>query len=236
MDAHSEYASDYVRECLAVLNETGADNVGGPARTRASGYLQRTIAAAYHSRFASGGAKFHNVEYEGPVDTVPYGCWRRATLERVGLFDESLIRNQDDELNLRIVRSGGRVWQSPQIRSWYWPRASLRALFAQNFQYGFCKVAVIRKHGRPASWRHVVPGVAVLLGLALIIAAMFWRWPLAVAGVYVIASAIASVVTARRHGWDLLPVLPVVFATYQVAYGLGFLTATVRPSFHTAAA
>lgn len=151
MDAHTEYAPDYLRECLAVLERTGADNVGGPAQTRADGWLARAIAAAFHSPFASGGAKFHDPEHEGPVDTVPYGCWRGRSLERVGLFDETLAHNQDDELNLRIVHSGGRVWQSPRIRPWYRPRAKLRSLFAQQFQYGFWKVAVIRKHGRPPS-------------------------------------------------------------------------------------
>ena len=227
MDAHSEYAPDYVRQCVAVLEETGADNVGGPARTRATGWLARAVAAAYHSRFGSGGAKFHDTEYEGPVDTVPYGCWRRATLERAGLFDESLVRNQDDELNLRIIRGGGRVWQSPRIRSWYQPRGSLRALFAQYFQYGFWKVAVIRKHRRPASWRHLVPGLCVLSGAGLTIASFFWRWPLIILGVYCAASLVASVAAARRHGWDLLPALPAVFATYHFAYGLGFLVGLV---------
>lgn len=227
MDAHSEYAPDYLRQCIAVLQETGADNVGGPALTRATGWMARAIAAAYHSRFGSGGARFHDPNYEGPVDTVPYGCWRRATLERAGLFDESLVRNQDDELNLRIVRGGGRVWQSPRIRSWYWPRSSLRALFTQYFQYGLWKVAVIRKHRRPASWRHLAPGVCVLLGVGLAMASVFWRLPLFVlcglAGVYAALSLVASVAAARRYGWDLLPALPVVFAVYQVAYGLGFL-------------
>ncbi len=227
MDAHSEYAPDYLRQCIAVLEETGADNVGGPALTRATGWMARAVAAAYHSRFGSGGAKFHDAEYEGPVDTVPYGCWRRATLERAGLFDESLIRNQDDELNLRIIRGGGRVWQSPRIRSWYWPRNSLRALFAQYFQYGFWKVAVIRKHGRPASWRHLAPGVCVLLGLGLAISSAFWRWPLMVLGglaaAYGVGAVVASVAAARRGGWELLPALPVVFGVCHLAYGLGFL-------------
>jgi len=242
MDAHSEYAPDYVRQCIAVLDETGADNVGGPAGTRATGWLARAVAAAYHSPFGSGGAKFHDTAYEGPVDTVPYGCWRRATLERAGLFDESLVRNQDDELNLRIIRGGGRLWQSPRIRSWYWPRGSLRALFVQYFQYGFWKVAVIRKHRRPASWRHLAPGVCVLLGLALASASTIWRWPLAVlcalAGVYAAGSLAASVTTARRHGWDLLPALPAVFAVYHVAYGLGFLAGIaggIRPRDRTRA-
>lgn len=231
MDAHTEYAPDYIRQCIALLEETGADNVGGPALTRATGWMQRTIAAAYHSRFASGGAKFHDPTYEGPVDTVPYGCWRRGTLDRAGLFDESLARNQDDELNLRIIlsrgRNGGQVWQSPRIRSWYWPRRSLWALFAQYFQYGFWKVAVIRKHHRLASWRHLAPGFCVLLAIALAAASFVWRWPIAVlvalAIAYIIASLWASIITAHREGWDLLPALPVVFAVYQVAYGLGFL-------------
>ena len=228
MDAHTEYAPDYVRECLAALEHTGADNVGGPAQTRARGWLQRGIAAAFHSPFASGGARFHNPQYEGPVDTVPYGCWRRTTLARVGLFDETLAHNQDDELNLRIVRSAGQVWQSPRIRSWYRPRRTLRALFVQQFQYGFWKVAVIRKHGWPASWRHLAPGTAVLLAIVLAGLSPFWPWPLealgALAGLWLICALVASLAASRRHGWDLLPLLPAVFATYQTAYGLGFLT------------
>jgi hypothetical protein len=189
--------------------------------------MQRAVAAAYHSRFASGGARFHDSAYEGPVDTVPYGCWRKNTLERTGLFDESLVRNQDDELNLRIIRNDGRVWQSPRIRSWYWPRESLGALFAQYFQYGFWKVAVIRKHRRPASWRHLAPGFCVLLTIALAAASLFWRWPItvlfALVAAYFIATVWASISAAHRDGWDLLPALPAVFAVYHAAYGLGFL-------------
>src|SRR5260370_25010043 len=79
MDAHSEYAPDYIRRCLEVLNETHADNVGGPALTCADGYLPRAIAFAYHSGFACGGAKFHDAEHEGYVDTVPYGCLDQTT-------------------------------------------------------------------------------------------------------------------------------------------------------------
>lgn len=232
MDGHTEYAPDYIRQCIAVLEETGADNVGGPALTRAAGWMQRAIAAAYHSRFASGGAKFHDPAYEGPVDTVPYGCWHRSTLEQAGLFDESLVRNQDDELNLRMIRDGGRVWQSPRIRSWYWPRRSLRGLFAQCFQYGFWKVAVIRKHHRLASWRHLAPGICVVMAVALTAASLFWRWPIAVlfalVAAYFIACLSASISAAHRDGWDLLPALPVVFAVYHVAYGLGFLAGVVQ--------
>ncbi len=236
MDVHTEYAPDYVLRSLEVLEETGADNVGGPALTRADGYLARAIAAAYHSSFACGGARFHQAAYEGPVDTVTYGCWRRSLFDRIGFFDETLVRNQDDELNLRIVRAGGAVWQSPRIVSWYRPRRSLRALFRQYFQYGFWKVAVIRKHGRPASWRHLVPaafvlGCLVLAAAAGVSATAAWTPAreltsaalLATLVLYSLGAGAAAVWTGRQSGWRLVPVLPVVFATYHVSYGAGFL-------------
>lgn len=227
MDAHTVYARDYVRQCVNVLKETGADNVGGPALTLGEGYSQKAISAAYHSPFAVGGARFHNPHYEGYVDTVPYGCWPRSVFSKIGLFDEGLVRNQDDEFNLRLIRSGGKIWQSPRIKSWYRTRGSLRNLFQQYLQYGYWKVRVIQKHKVPASVRHVVPGgfLVVLGGLFLI---SFWM-PAAIWGfvglitLYVMALLGASVVTAAKHSWKLLPILLVVFPTYHFSYGLGFL-------------
>jgi succinoglycan biosynthesis protein ExoA len=236
MDAHSEYAPDYVRCCLDVLNETNADNVGGPALTRAEGYLAQAIALAYHTRFACGGAKFHDAHHEGFVDTVPYGCWRKSTLARIGLFDESLCRSQDDELNRRIISSGGTIWQSPKITSSYRPRTTLPALFHQYFQYGFWKVAVIRKHGKPASWRHLVPGACVFIGVVLLLGAagaslagspsgrsLFMTACAVFAGLYFTVSLGAALHVAQRNGWRFFPALPFVFGTYHVSYGLGFL-------------
>src|ERR1700730_6872569 len=236
MDAHSEYAPDYIRRCLEVLDETRADNVGGPALTRADGYLPRAIAFAYHCGFACGGEKFHDAEHEGYVAAVPYGCWRKSTLERIGLFDESLSRNQDDELNLRLIASGGKIWQSPKIVSWYRPRGSLTALFRQYLQYGFWKVSVIRKHGKPASWRHLIPGACLLIGVgsllgaagAILSGSASWKSAFVnacagLAGLYLAVSIATAFLIARRDGWRFLLILPVVFATYHLSYGLGFL-------------
>jgi succinoglycan biosynthesis protein ExoA len=226
MDAHTEYAADYLRQCMAVLRETGADNVGGPARTRCRGYIQSAIGAAYHAPFAVGGARFHQVAYEGEVDTVPYGCWPRDVFERIGWFDEELLRNQDDELNLRLQRRGGKIWQSPRIKSWYRPRSSLRALFRQYRQYGYWKVRVIQKHRLPASGRHLVPGLFVLAVLGLPVLALWWpvaAWAwLGVVGVYSVCNSAVSLRTAARQQWRLLPLLPLVFACYHVSYGVGF--------------
>jgi glycosyltransferase involved in cell wall biosynthesis len=241
MDAHTEYAPDYVQQCVTALQTSGADNVGGPARTRADTHMQKAVAAAYHSPFSVGGARFHDVDYEGCVDTVTYGCWRKEAFQRFGYFDEELVRNQDDEHNLRIVRGGGKIWQSSKIRSWYRPRGSLGALFTQYMQYGYWKVRVIQKHKLPASWRHLVPGVFVLSLLLLLLASVLSlllplvssQWsvvsgPVSITfaglfGFYSILVIGASVLTAAREGWKLLPVLPLVFGCYHFGYGYGFL-------------
>jgi succinoglycan biosynthesis protein ExoA len=226
MDAHTNYAPDYLRQCVRVLDETGADNVGGPWTAQGTGSIGAAIAAAFQSRFAAGG-RAHDVTYEGFVDTVYLGCWRRSVFERIGYFDENLVRNQDDEFNLRLTRAGGKIWQSPQIRSWYKPRGSLRALFRQYMQYGYWKIPVIQKHKIPASVRHLIPGVFVLLLITLpllypLSAAAGWLW-LMMVGVYITCNLTASVATAARKSYGLLPLLPAVFAVYHVAYGYGFL-------------
>lgn len=238
MIAHTIYAPDYVRSCVEVLHETNADNVGGPALTLADGYIAQAIAHAFHTRFARGGAQSRDPRYEGSVDTVPYGCWRKSTLERIGPFDEKLVRAEDYELNLRIISGGGTVWQSPRIISWYRPRASLSGLSWQYFRNGFWKLAMVRKHGWRESWRHLVPGLCLLAGAVLLLCAagarfcgsIWWgnailaSW-LALVGLYLTASFVSAISVARRKGWKFLPVLPIVFAAYQLSYALGFLLA-----------
>src|SRR5260370_6248353 len=122
IDAHSEYAPDYLRQCVQVLRETGADDVGGPWVARGRSYVQSCIAAAFNTPFAAGGARGHQVDYEGPIDNVYLGCWRRELLERIGMFDEEFIRNQDDELCFRLLRWVGTICQSPPILSCHTPR------------------------------------------------------------------------------------------------------------------
>ena len=227
IDAHTEYASDYLRQCVEVLGETGADDVGGPWVARGRTYLERCVAAAFNAPFAVGGARSHRLDYEGPIDNVYLGCWRRELLERIGLFDEEFVRNQDDELCFRLVQGGGMIWQSPRIRSWYTPRDTLAGLFKQYFQYGYWKVRVIQKHHAPAAIRHLVPGsFAASLVVLTVAAPFFWPASMALAALisaYSLALVTASVATAARSGWRLLPGLPAVFACYHVGYGLGFL-------------
>jgi succinoglycan biosynthesis protein ExoA len=227
MGAHNRYAPDYLVQSVQVLEETGADNVGGAMICESETMTQEAIAAAHHSRFAAGGARWHDPNYEGPADTVFGGVYRRKVFEQIGLFDEDLVRNQDDELNLRLTRSGGRVWQSPRVRSWYRPRRSLGALFHQYLQYGYWKVRVIQKHRIPASLRHLVPATFVLTLAVLAIAGLWW-WPALAAAVglasfYLLTSCVAAIAAETKSGWRARLLLVPVFACYHFGYGFGFL-------------
>src|SRR5262249_15655175 len=222
-----KYASDYVRNCLAVLQATGADNVGGPWVAEGTRPVGKAIAVAFQSPFSFGGARGHNPNYEGIVDTVYLGCWSRTLFDQVGMFDEELVRNQDDEFNLRLTRLGKKIWQSPTIKSWYRPRPSLVALFKQYMQYGYWKVRVLQKHTLPASVRHLMPGVFVFVITVLPLLA--WSWPIAfkvwlgILGSYLICTLAASILTGTKAGWNVCVLLPIVFACYHFGYGYGFL-------------
>jgi succinoglycan biosynthesis protein ExoA len=223
MDIHTTYAPNYVAQCIGALQRSGADNVGGPWVAVGDTPAQRAIAAAFQSRWVVGGARSRDVRYEGAVETVYLGCWPRATFERFGVFDEQLVRNQDDEHNLRITLGGGRIWQSAAIRSEYRPRGSVRQLFAQQRQYGYWRPAVLKKHGRPASWRQLAPAAFVAaLAAALLLAVLWSRLPLAaLLGSYITYLLVVSTVVAASAGWPLWPRLPVVIAAYHLGYGVG---------------
>lgn len=231
MGAHNRYAPDYLHRSVEVLEETGADNVGGSMLTDAESLIQRAIASSHHSPFSVGGARWHNPNYEGPADTVFGGVYRREVFERIGVFDEELVRNQDDEFNLRLRRSGGQIWQSPRIKSWYRPRGSVASLFRQYMQYGYWKVRVIQKHRLPASVRHLVPGGFVVS--LLVLPPVFIWWPtaiwvwLALVAMYAACNVVASLLTARQNGWKILLHLPIVFGCYHFGYGVGFVRGLV---------
>lgn len=231
VDGHCVIARDYVQRCLDALQTVDADCVGGAIETIGETYTARAIAFAQSSPFGVGGARFRYSNRAEYVDTLAFGAYRRAVFDRIGLFDEELVRNQDDEFNFRLTRAGGKIWLDPQIKSVYYSRGTLRGLWKQYFEYGFWKVRVMQKHGRPASLRHLVPVMFVLALCIAVVAALFtqqWLWFLLIALPYVVASLTASVIVAAQRGWRYAPLLPFAFATMHVAYGVGFLAGLAR--------
>ncbi len=227
LDAHAEYDRSYVSQCVKTLEETGADNVGGPTVVRGKTPMQKVIAAAYHSPFALGGGKCHDADFEGYADTVSFGAYKKETITRIGMYDERFPRSEDDEMNFRLTESGGKIYITPSIKSVYYPRDNLGALFRQYFQYGVWKVAVIRKHKRPARLSHLVPLCFVLFLLVCIPLACFFRpflWLLlGVLGLYVLLDIYFSF--TNRYLTSFVPRLKlcVVHLVLHLSYGLGFL-------------
>lgn len=227
MDAHSEYADDYISKCVEYLEKTGAENVGGPMIAKGKTQIQKAVAAAYHSPFALGGGKFHDEAYEGYADTVYLGAFRRATLLKLGLYDEILPCNEDDDLNFRLMESGGKIFITPKIKSVYYPRASYTALFKQYFRYGFWKVAVIKKHKKPARLSHLVPAAFVAFLVFSSILSYFSKLADDISSLvlllYFALSLYFSLKNARVTSFaDKLRLVWVHFILHT-AYGLGFL-------------
>jgi len=228
IDAHSRYEKDYVHSCVAALEETGADNVGGAWVAKGNGYVSRAIAAAFNSPFSCGGALSHNPNYEGWVDSVYLGCWKRELFDKIGHFNERLVCSEDEELNLRIAQSGGRIWQTKKSRSRYLPRDNVLNLWRQYFHWGHWKVFLMWEHRVIIKWRHIVPVLfALFVSIGFPVAFLSTPFSIAYIGVlltYGLFLAGASLLCGRLRGWDLVPILPVVFATFHFAYGFGFLS------------
>jgi succinoglycan biosynthesis protein ExoA len=227
IDGHTLIAPDYISEGIDTLRRTGADNVGGLASPAGEGWIGETIALAYNVRFGVGGALFRRATRETEADTVYMGIFRRDVFDRIGFFDEELIRNQDIELNGRIRRAGGRIILSPCIRSTYFHHHSLQSLWSQNYANGLWLFPTLTKTWRALSWRHYVPLVFVssllLSGIASLSVPGGWLVLTAIAGSYLIATAIVSISTARKHGWRVVLSLPIVFVTLHFSYGMGSL-------------
>jgi cellulose synthase/poly-beta-1,6-N-acetylglucosamine synthase-like glycosyltransferase len=228
MDVHADYAPDFVRRCVEVLDRTGADNVGGAARPRARTFFQRCVAAALVSPLGMGGSHYRDADEEGDVESVWPGAFRRDVFERVGAFDPQAVTNEDAELNQRIVDAGGRVYLSRDIIVHYYPRESMRQLARQYFKYGQGRARTLLKHGRFLSWRPAVPFLW-LAGEALLLATSPWHplgsWSLATYGLVAGAEAVR---VGRHEGVLAIPVVWSIFPVMHAAHGAGFAAGLVR--------
>jgi len=236
LDCHSRYPSDYLRRCAEVAEaEPDAAVVGGIVVPQGRTSMERAVACAMDGPF--GGIAWMRGT-DRPIrrdsDTVTYGAFRPETFRKVGLFDESLLRNQDDEFTNRVRLAGGRVVLDSAIKVLYTPRGSLRGVGRQYFEYGFWKVAVMRKHRRVISARSLAPPLFVT-SLALLSPAAVW-FPAArrlLSGELALYAGSAFILGAaslrRRHEpWSLLPRVLAVFPTFHLAYGAGMIHGWIR--------
>jgi len=230
MDAHVSYPPEYIPRLVAALEVTGADNVGGVLVTRPAGDgpVARAIAVALSHPFGVGNSYFRiGVRAPRWVDTIAFFCCRKELFDRVGLFDEELVRHQDGEFNARLIKQGGRILLLPDVASYYYARGSLRQVARMYFQYGYFKPLVARKLRRFMTVRQLIPPAFVLslLGTGLLAAWLPAAGVLfaVIAGTYGAAVATCAGLAARRHGIRCAAVLAGVFPLLHFSYGLGFI-------------
>ena len=239
VDAHSVLPRDYARVAVETLERTGADNVGGVMDAQGTAPFQRAVARAYGTRIGLGGTPLHVGGPEGAAETVYLGCFRRDSLLRAGLFDETIKRGQDWELNRRLREQGGTVWFTPRLRVVYRPRPSLSRLARQMLSTGMWRGELARRFPADNGIRYFVPPVMVLLvalgvalgllGLAGLLAPWLLLGWIAPVG-YLLVVVLAAVVVTRPDGWRpgvwFLLVLPCIHFCWGLGFLLGYLKLT----------
>ncbi len=222
MDVHAEYAPDYVRRCVEVLERTGADNVGGAQRAKARTPFQHALCAALQSPLGVGGAKYRSADAEGFVDTVFLGAFRRRVFETVGLWDPGAITNEDAELNQRILDTGGQIYLSKDIVVHYFPRESLKALAKQYFRYGRGRARTLLKLGKFPTLRPLLPFFLVSGAAALLLTPPLWPFAPAAFATYALATGAEAVRVGRGLGARAIPTVWAIFPVLHASHGAGF--------------
>jgi glycosyltransferase involved in cell wall biosynthesis len=240
VDGHALLPPGYLRTAVRELEQTGAANVGGIMAVQGVTPFQQAVAWAMTSPYGVGAAKFHTGGHPGSVDSVYLGVYRRAAIDRAGGYDETYQRAEDWELNHRIRRAGGVIWFQPELRVTCRPRASMRALAEQYFNYGRWRRVVARQHAGTIDPRYLAPPVAVLAmalgalagmaGLAGLLSGAAGVWPaaaacgLAVPALYGGAIIGVAAMTTRYLRRSAVAWVPAVLATMHMAWGIGLMT------------
>jgi succinoglycan biosynthesis protein ExoA len=234
LDAHSVPESDYVARCVSALEQGHGDNVGGAwdIRPGGSGGMARAIAVAAAHPLGVGDARYRYSRQAQAVDTVPFGAFRAALVERIGPYDETLLTNEDYEFNTRVRQSGGTVWLDPEIRSTYFARPSLLDLVRQYWRYGYWKARMLRRYPHTLRWRQALPPLFVLGLLASGFLAIWFlpvRW-LLVGGICLYSLVLLA--AGAQSAWKgrdpfLLLTVPLAIAAMHLTWGSAFLWSLV---------
>jgi glycosyltransferase involved in cell wall biosynthesis len=240
LDAHSMPIPEYVERCVSVIESGKGDNVGGvwEIHPGAQTWIAESISLAAAHPLGVGDALYRLKPQAGAVDTVPFGSFRRALIEKIGAFDESLLTNEDYEFNTRVRASGGTVWLDPSIRSIYLARATLGQLAKQYWRYGFWKWRMLRRHPHTLRWRQALPPLFVLSLTGLFVLSLWFELAryvfLGQTIFYLSALGIVGLKAAldRKNAFFLVG-LPLAIATMHLAWGSGFLWSILSGPFKT---
>ena len=230
VNAHGLLDKDFLKNSIYYLNKTGADAVGGMLNSinEENSAIAKAIPVAADSIFGAGGERYRSRLEEGFVrDTLPYCAYRRDLIDKIGWIDEDLIRDQDEEFNYRILKNGGKIYYTPQIKSYLFIRPSLRKLWKQHYQYGYFKPLVAQKAGGIFTWRQTIPSIFVSSLFVTGLFSFFIRYSLCgfflILGSYIGVNLLFSLILSIRKDFRLLPLIAISFATLHMSYGVGYM-------------
>jgi len=236
MDAHAEYPTNYISRLVESLYQLNADNVGASLITLPGDSTIRSlaIASALSSSFGVGNAHCRlDIKTIRQVDTVPFGCFRREVFKRIGLFDEELLRNQDDGFNAKLTRNGGRIFLVPEVKIRYYARTSVKSIRKMFYQYGLFKPLGNKKAGRPATLRQFVPPLFALFLILCVIGGLIVKETLLLGLIglafYLVVDLIFSIrILTKNSQPQLIFYLPWIFFVIHISYGFGYLSGIIN--------
>jgi len=238
LDAHSVPEKDYIKRCVQVLEVTGAANVGGAwvIQPGNDGLIARGIAAAAAHPLGAGDARYRIGGNAGEVETVPFGAYRREWIERVGLFNEDLLTNEDYEYNVRLRGAGGLVWFDPSIRITYFARPTLISLAKQYWRYGYWKARMLMQYPETLRWRQAIPLLFVLtlilLAFLSIIFPLTKRLLSFLLGAYLLTTVVFGTIQGfKQRDFGVALGFPVSLWIMHFTWGLGFLASSIHSRF-----
>lgn len=223
LDAHADYEKDYISKCVYYLENTDAENVGGVAITKANGFSGRCISKMLSSKFGVGNSEFRTNGKSGYVDTVPFGAFKREVFSKYGGYDERLVRNQDNEMNFRIRKNGGKIYMSDDIKLSYYCRDSVSGISKMAKTNGMWNVITMKLCPGSMGLRHFIPFMFVLsiLGLGLLgfLHTFFWNLLGVELILYLLLDAVFSF--KQASGVKEFLYLLILFPIFHIAYGFG---------------
>jgi len=230
LDAHSIPNSDYIARCIQALEHGKGENIGGVWKINPgnNGWIAKSISVAASHPLGVGGAVYRIGGKAQPIDTVPFGAFRRELIEKVGNFDESLLSNEDYEFNTRIRQAGGIVWFDPEIQSTYFSRTDLGSLAKQYWRYGYWKLRMLRKYPESIRWRQALPPLFIVnLFVFSVLGFVFPALRIFLCiefGLYLGVVLVAGIISAWKHKEpSFLIGLPLAIMTMHFSWGTAFL-------------
>lgn len=236
MGAHTTYSPNYVSTIVKHLSDNKADCVGSIAETLPgkNTILAKAISFAISSPFGVGNS-YMRIGVKNPcyVDTVSCPGYKKGIFDKIGLFNEKLIRNQDLEFNLRLKRAGGKILLAPDIITYYYPKSNLKDFFIHNFRDAFWVTYPLKFGIEAFSWRHLVPLIFILslvvtAGLSLFFIIFLWLF-LLIFGLYFLVNIYFSAQIAKKKKKFLyLFIIPIVFILRHFGHGTGSLVGLIN--------